>query len=226
MTLIINKSIILSRKGRRARDSVEFTITPEMSESRSVNYVEVSDIRLPASVLIWMGSPSRNFSLNAKFLARSVAEADLAWKNTNLLKSWCVTDTGLDPKGTQVSTFDATNNPHFKKTPIDPNPKPGIPPATNTTFDVGAGSIFEGTPPVLLLEGYGGQFRHIPVVITSLNIALPSDVDYIRNTTGQWIPIINDVSISLKEARDVLSGPSAIDRFLLKQFKEGTLDYW
>jgi hypothetical protein len=220
-------------------NSVVFFVTPDISESRSVNYAEISDVRLPASILIWMGSPSRNFSLNAKFIARSKAEADVAFRNVNLLKSWCVTNSIIGPEGTITATsqkdylqeIDPTNPADVPAVNNQDGTGPNAPPANDqkTAYKVN-GALFSDTPEVLGLEGFAGQFRKIPVVITSLNINYSSEVDYIANSRGVLVPILQEISISLKEAREITSGPNqsagAIDTFNLTKFKQGLLDFW
>ena len=72
----------------RGYDAIEFYITPEISESKSVSYVNISEIRQAASFLIYTGSPSRKWSINAKLLARTPKEADKTWREVQLLRSW------------------------------------------------------------------------------------------------------------------------------------------
>lgn len=205
-------------------ESVVFQITPEVSESRTVSYVDISDVRLPSSILIWTGSPSRNFTIGAKLFARTEAEADLAFKYKSLLQSWT------------VSNVNYLNGSNFNQTNV-------------TDLAVGASGgdfLFSGTPDVLYLEGYGGQLRRIPVVITALNITYPTDVDYIQ-TSGRnpdelhevtttsndisyqkvSVPIIQDISITLKEAREIdAKDGRSISSFNMENFKAGILPYW
>ena len=223
-------------------NSVTFFLTPEISESRSVTYVEISDILMPASILIYMGSPSRQFTLNAKFLARSKAEADIAFRNKSLLESWCVTGKNLGTDNlaniaAKAGNQQAIANGKDITAPNDPtqaaptqsagptNPPTKTAPATPQSFSSSM-NIFAQSPPPLALEGYGGQFRKIPVVINSLNITYPADVDYIQTSNGQMVPILQDIAIGLKEAREISGFKGAISGFSLSAFKAGTLEYW
>lgn len=74
------------------RDTVTFNITPDISESQQVIYNEIADIRQAASILIYMGSPARNWNITAKFLARTPGEAEATYLDTQLLKSWSKPD--------------------------------------------------------------------------------------------------------------------------------------
>lgn len=215
------------RTKRETVNSVKFHITPEVAEARSVNYSEISDVRLPSSILIWMGSPSRNFNINAKFLARSPQEASDAFKNISLLKSWCVTNSPLGPITRQnVDTIlHGTPSPTDTTAPASGTETQETEKSLSETINI-SGPLFTDTPEVLLLEGYGEQFRKIPVVITSLNITFPSDTDYIESPQGAWVPILHEISISLKEAREISDRAGAIGGFSLSKFKQGTLEYW
>jgi hypothetical protein len=243
-SLPVKKQISLSTRAKLKHpagqyECVRFTVTPEMSESKSVSYVDVSDVRLPASILIYMGSPSRNYNINAKFLSRSVDEADQTYAYLNLLRGWCDGRvSGLDAgtktltnKGKTWATADQKETPaktQPSKDQTQDNSKSqslsNVPPTV--TYSVGDNLFDSTTPEVLLLEGYGGQFKHIPTVIRSLNISFPADVTYTQTSTGVWMPVIHDVALQLQEAREVFAGKGSIGTFNLGKFKAGTLDFW
>jgi hypothetical protein len=69
-------------------NTVKFHATPQIQESANSNWSEISDNRAPASILTYMGSPSRTFSINAKFISRTKKEADRTFRYVNLLRSW------------------------------------------------------------------------------------------------------------------------------------------
>lgn len=85
-------------------DTIEFDLSPDISESKQVIYAEIGDIRQAASILIYGGSPSRKWSVQAKFLSRTEEEADATWKNVQLLRAWSNPDAnykyGADTFGT------------------------------------------------------------------------------------------------------------------------------
>lgn len=255
-----SKAVKLTARTKKGYQSVVFNVTPELNKQRSVSYAEIGDLRLPASILIYMGSPSRRFSLNAKLLARTQADADLAFQYSNLLEAWCVTDTkpyiGSAKGGGIITNYNSiaatqaklqdnnqqsaqqaaadqqTRNGQTAVVPSTTNPN--TPPITSPqkSTDISTGdNLFYQTPQVLFLTGYGSQFRNIPVVIRDLSITFPSDVDYIKNSAGAWVPIIQDIGIGLQEARNVYSRggtgfTGAIDTFDINAFKSGTLNYW
>lgn len=73
---------------------VTFKVQPEISESKNVNYIEVSEIRQAASILIFIGSPGRQFNLNVKLVSRTVAEADKNFEYLHRMKSWAMPKKG------------------------------------------------------------------------------------------------------------------------------------
>lgn len=93
-------------------------------------------------------------------------------------------------------------------------------------------SVESGRPPVLRLNGYKEQFSNIPVVISSLSINFPEDVDYIEGSLGM-VPIIQTVDIELIESHRtsvVLLAQSEVSdaqlpeqEFDLQAFKLGVL---
>ncbi len=72
---------------------------------------------------------------------------------------------------------------------------------------------------------YGVNINKVPVVITSLNIAYPDDVDYIPTYSNgdprksEPFPVKMDVEISLVETHS----PREYERFDLMKYKKGTL---
>jgi len=68
--------------------TVVFDVQPSVTESGSVSYFEIGDIRQAANLLVYMGSPSREFSINGRFVSRSEAEAIRNYRQVQLLRSW------------------------------------------------------------------------------------------------------------------------------------------
>lgn len=163
-------------------EMVVFKATPELEESGSTLYIQIDEGRLPASFLIYMGSPSRTFNINAKFISRTVEEADLAFKYKSLIQAWRM----------PLQAF-------------------------------GDGLLGNGaTPRVVRLWGYNKMFMGIPTVVRSYSFTHPSDVDYIADSNGNYIPIIWSVNISLLEAHTI----EDIKAFDYGSYKMGELEEW
>ena len=77
-----------------------------------------------------------------------------------------------------------------------------------------AGRDLRGTPPpILLFNGYGTAIYHnVPVIVTTYNIELPQDVDYVRvNTTSLGINVNEEI-----EQDNFDNGPIPQDRIISK----------
>lgn len=109
-----------------------------------------------------------------------------------------------------------------------------VPVGTNTVQDTGR--RFLGAPPeVLFLTAYSNPVQNgtgmnavtskvtniykVPVVITSLNIPYPNDVDYIPTLEGEPFPIIMTISITLVETHS----PREYEKFDLFKYRDGIL---
>lgn len=168
-------------------------VTPELSESQSVNYKTFDPVHAPGSILSYVNTPSRTFQLSSvKLLSRTKQEADYTLEKLYLLRSW--------------------TKPVFGKT---------------TTAD----DILGAPPTVLLLSAYTNNsstneankikqnIKNVPVVITSLNITYPSDVDYIPSSEGTPTPIIMSIDISLTETH----APTEYAKFNIADYRDGKM---
>ena len=99
---------------------IEFDATPEITESGSASYFEASEVRGPGSILMYMGSPSRNFSINAKLIARNAWEARKVDAQIHILKSWRMPEsyTGGIDAGTPATLFLQGYGKMFKDIPV------------------------------------------------------------------------------------------------------------
>lgn len=67
---------------------VMFKVTPEIEESGQAIYTEINEGRMAATLLVYMGSPSRTFNISAKLVSRTTEEATQNFKNKSLLQAW------------------------------------------------------------------------------------------------------------------------------------------
>lgn len=67
---------------------VIFKVTPDLEESGQAIYTEINEGRMAATLLVYMGSPSRTFNISAKLVSRTVAEATQNFKYKSLLQAW------------------------------------------------------------------------------------------------------------------------------------------
>lgn len=159
----------------KSMTTVVFNNTPELSESGQAIFSGIDGIRSPASLLIYQGSPSRTYTISAKFVSRTKKEAQDNFDNMNILKAWRM----------PMSRFD--------------------------------------DPETLRLYAYGNSIKGVPVVLVSVTVEWPSDVDYIIiDNDGTSVPIIQTASLSLKEIRSW----DDLETFSYTSYKAGLLDGW
>jgi hypothetical protein len=70
-----------------ANDFVVFDVSPTVSESRSVDYVDQA-LPGPVGIVVYKMTGNRRFSISSRFVSRTGVEAKLNYDNTNLLRSW------------------------------------------------------------------------------------------------------------------------------------------
>lgn len=172
--------------------------TPDISEAQSVNYKAFDPVHAPASILSYINTPSRTFSLsNVKMISRTRQEADVTVQKMNLLRSWTKPVFGVGATKEDKAINESQ----------------------------GATDDMMGAPPkVLKFSAYAvdtqtGLIRGIPVVISSLSFTYPSDVDYIPSSTGIPVPVVLNVDISLTETQS----PAQLANFNIAQYRAGKL---
>jgi hypothetical protein len=154
--------------------SVVFNVTPQLSESGTMLAVDIGEIRSAGSIIVYLGSPARTFSITAKFVSRTTLEAQQNFANISVLKAWRMPQSNQDE------------------------------------------------PETLRLFAYDKTLKGIPCFLQNITVEWPEDVDYIVNTDGTPVPIIQTVNLSLKEVRNW----DDIQKFDYVKFKQGQLNEW
>lgn len=181
--------------------SVVFDAMPQISVHNTAKYSAIEPSHLIGSYYVYDNSPSATYSLSdVKLVSRNPKEAGENLKRILTLKSWT------------KSYFGKTDN------------------LGSASDDL---SQWLGSPPeVLTFSAYStgdsrGHIYNIPVVLTSLDINYPNDVDYIYtgNDTGDKIngtpfPSILTISLSLNEQHSAKDYES----FNLHKYRNGILD--
>lgn len=228
---------------------VVFDVTPTFTESGGVEYTPVMPVHMPGAMQVYKNTSSRQFDISAHFISRNVADALKNMKYVQRLRGWRYpyfggTDTLTDANnqarreaeqrranqaGTATSTLTDSERASAVKDRVQSEGVQlrGAPPDvlylyaySNSQIDVrnNTGSVFTPT-----------NINRIPVVVTSLTINYPEDVDYIpvydlakgapdAVFTQPW-PVKIDVSITLAETHS----PREFERFDLNAYKNGNL---
>lgn len=220
---------------------VRFNVAPTFSEQRNVEYTPVAPIHMPGSIQVYKNSGSRTFSIGAQLASRTHNEAAENIKNLQRLRGWTL------PYFGKSSTLDDKN--YQKRQEHKLNPQANVEKLSKMTPDQinefnkarlsSEGYDLLGAPPmVLYLYAYststndgrqqtgGININRVPVVITSLGITYPKDVDYITTDdpssstpNTEPFPVLMEVTIELVETHS----PREYERFNLTDFHLGKL---
>jgi len=191
-------------------DYVVFEASPTLNEARSVEYAAVTPVHMPGSIQIYKRTNSRTWSISAKFVSRNQQQATANMMYLQKLRGWTMPYFGLR------SNVDGFTQPYGSTDPVEDS-----------------SSMLGAPPDVLYFYAYSDHrnaskdrelglvnLKKIPVVMTSLNIAYPEDVDYIPVVgTGEPFPVKMDVTLELAETH----APKGYEQFSLSMFKRGQL---
>lgn len=217
---------------------VVFEVTPSFTESRTAEYAAVTPAHMPGSIQIYKSTASRTFGVEAKLISRTSQEAQVNRRYLQMLRGWLLPYFG--------STTTLSDKQKLNRYVSDLNTNQGF---TFEDQNIAAkeriqhfGVQLTGAPPdVLYLYAYSSSANYdtgdrkfgtsnvnrVPVVLTSLTITYPEDVDYIPvsetlSSTTQSVepfPVSINVSLQLIETHS----PTEYERFDLNAYKTGTL---
>lgn len=192
---------------------VTFVVTPEMSESKTVNYIEINEIRQAGSILIFIGSPGRTFSVNVKLISRNAEEAAANFKRLSILKSWGMPSKGI--AGTVESTGEQLDSD-----------------APKVLYLKGYGALFKRIQVVMksINIEYPADSDYIssPAPQTeaeyqaSLNAPIGDDSESDSDNLSLSMPIILPISMTFQEIR----AGQELTNFDIAAYKSGTLEHW
>ena len=222
------------------RDSqVAFDVTPSFSESRTADYTPVTPVHMPGAMQVYKHTNSRQFEITAHLVSRNVSDALKNMQYLQSLRGW------LMPYFGGTTTLTDSNEQQRKKQAIATAGAPT--PLTSEERDrrmrervKTEGVQLKGAPPdILYLYAYSTgvndkrgigpvvNINRVPVVLTSLGITYPEDVDYIPvydptesvYARTEPFPRKMDVTISLVETHS----PREYEQFDLMAYKLGNL---
>ncbi len=219
---------------------VAFDVTPTFSESRSAEYAQVTPVHMPGAMQVYKHTNSRSFSVGAHLVSRNVSDAIKNMATLQKLRAWL-----LPYFGERTNTLSSSQQENRKASQARTNQNTG--PLTQEERDakareriVSEGVQLRGAPPDILylyayssgtndLRGQGPRINinRVPVVLSSLEITYPDDVDYIPvydpedGPTGNTEPFPRkmDVSLTLLESHS----PREFEQFDLLAYKLGNL---
>lgn len=206
--------------------------TPELVETRNVNYKTTDPVHAPGQIFSYVNSSSRTFNLSGiKLISRTQEEASKNLQNLWYFRSWTMPVFG---RGSALSQAQRDAR-EVEQADLWNSRQQGISDAEYQARlrelggDSSLGTDLRGRPPVvLLLTAYSpsggtrstmGHIHRVPVVIQNLSIPYPADVDYIPSRTGVPMPTIMTIDMTLTETHSPLEYSS----FSLTNFKQGMM---
>ena len=219
------------------QSQVAFDVTPTFSEARTAEYSPVTPVHMPGAMQIYKHTNSRQFEIGAHLVSRNVADAIRNMESLQKLRAWLMPYFGNTDT---LSTDQQRNRQAGASARSDQNVGPQTAEERDANLRqrvISEGVQLRGAPPdILYLYAYSTgtndlrnigprvNLNRIPVVMTSLNITYPEDVDYIPvqitpSASTEPFPRKMDISISLVETHS----PREYERFDLLSYKLGNL---
>lgn len=219
------------------RKYVTFDVTPQISESGSVDYEAIQILQGPTSFQAYRGTPARVFEMSEiRLISRTPSEARTNIERLNQLRAWRmpyfgetnVSATDIQSLFSEVKTSGSATVSPFRRLQSAAqslNARLGAPPEVLyfSAYTQTSGSFTN-------VDGnrYRGNIKRVPVVLTHLQITYPSDVSYIPtlkygNTDALGnvpFPTVMTLSISLTESHS----PGEANKFNLAKYASGVLD--
>lgn len=211
-------------------EKVTIEATPELVETRNVNYKTIDPVHAPGQIFAYQNSTARTFNMSSvKLVSRTKNEADRNLLYLWLLRAWTMPEFGRGGLTDSQRRHRETQTRRLQRDGISAAQQREI--LQDIRNDASwYGTNMRGTPPaVLLLSAYSpsnqdrtamAHIHKVPVVIQNLSIPYPSDTDYIpSNVGGVPMPTIMTIDMTMAETHS----PAEYQNFSLSEFKAGRL---
>ncbi len=215
---------------------VAFDVTPEITETRNVNYKTLEPVHMPGGIHVYGNTSSRIYNINnIRLVSRSREEASKNLYRLNLMRSWAMPYFGINntslvgapPDVLALTAYaiggrDTANNPAGASVTDAERRRSNVARFSKTGPDAQKSGV--------LARERATNIHNIPVVLQQISIPYPSDTDYIdtvqRNfgdtviESGVPFPTIMTVDMVLLETHS----PREFANFDLKAYKQGKLE--
>ncbi len=205
---------------------VAFDVTPEITETRNVNYKTLEPVHMPGGIYVYGSTSARNYQVNnIRLVSRTAREAAKNLYRLNILRSWTMPYFGINNSSLTGAPPDVLALSAYATGSID---------SANDQFAKAREDNSLGTNDMLPARpnarNRATNIQNVPVVLQQLSIPYPSDTDYIPTSAeiiqgveisaGVPFPTIMTVDLVLMETHS----PREYARFDLKKFRNGLLD--
>ncbi len=206
---------------------IAFDVTPEVTETRNVNYKTMEPVHMPGGIHAYSGTASRLFNINnIRLVSRTRVEASKNLYRLNVLRSWAMPYFGKNTSKLVGAPPDVLALTAYST---------GLQDTANAssarTDSTDLLEIFD-TPTPSLKRSRATNIHQVPVVLQQISIPYPSDTDYINTVElqpfhdgtiiqgGIPFPTIMTVDMVLLETHS----PREYANFDLKKYRQGLLD--
>lgn len=204
---------------------VAFDVTPEITETRNVNYKTLEPVHMPGGIHVYGNTSSRTFNINnIRFVSRTREEASKNLYRLNILRSWAMPYFGVANTALTGAPPDVLSLHAYAIGPIDTANREYANDPSDRSNDAQEMNSFRRTRPT--------NIHNIPVVMQQISIPYPSDTDYIPTAervfdggatiiqAGVPFPAIMTVDMVLIETHS----PREFAKFDIKKYRQGLLD--
>lgn len=207
---------------------VAFDVTPEITETRNVNYKTLEPVHLPGGIHVYGGTSSRIFNINnIRLVSRSRREATKNLYRLNILRSWAMPYFGVNNTSLVGAPPDVLALNAYATGPQDSANSKVL--TADESSRQGEGNQEQNSNRIK--RERPTNIHNIPVVLQQISIPYPSDTDYINTISetfndgteileGVPFPAIMTVDLVLLETHS----PSEFGKFNLKDYRQGRLE--
>jgi hypothetical protein len=201
---------------------VAFDVTPEITETRNVNYTTLEPVHMPGGIHVYKGSSSRVFNINnIRLVSRTREEAAKNLYRLNQLRGWAMPYFGKANSSLVGAPPDVLALSAYSLGPRD---------SANDSTTRTDGETTQASENFLKKQR-PTNIHNIPVVLQQMSIPYPSDVDYIDTMevsfndgtvikAGVPFPTLMTIDMVLMETHS----PNEYANFDLKKYRQGILD--
>jgi len=216
---------------------VAFDVTPEITETRNVNYKTLEPVHMPGGIHVYGNTSSRVFNINnIRLVSRTREEASKNLYRLNIMRGWAMPYFGVNNTSLVGAPPDVLSLSAYSTGPRDTANDPAASGDTDEVRRANVARLSKTGPDAnknttnLLKRERPTNLNNIPVVMQQISIPYPSDTDYISTmektfggTTikeGVPFPTIMTVDVVLLETHS----PLEFTTFNLTDYRQGLLD--
>ena len=212
-------------------ERVLFEATPELVETRNVNYKTTDPIHAPGQIFSYTNTASRTFNISSvKLVSRTREEAERNLTYLWYFRAWTMPEFGRGGRLTDSQRQARQNlQSQYRNADVyDTEDQRRLLAEAVSRNGARFGTSLRGSPPtVLLLNAYSptgfdrkkAHIHRVPVIIQNVSIPYPADTDYFPSLSGIPMPTIMTLDMTLAETHS----PSEYSNFHLTDFKQGIL---